>query len=54
MNALTTWLNSKQPKTIKENEYKPNHIDDAIRAKFFTTYDIKRMQRIREIKFRNA
>jgi hypothetical protein len=54
MRNIQQWLNSKQPKTTKENEYKPNHIDDAIRAKFFTTYDIKRMQRIREIKFRNA
>jgi len=23
MNAITTWLNSKQPKAIKENEYNP-------------------------------
>ena len=55
MKTLHNTFNPNYVPTTIENEYVPkgNHINDAIRKQFFTTFDVQRLNRIREIKLNN-
>jgi hypothetical protein len=55
MKTLHNTFNPNYVPTQIENEYVPkgNHINDAIRKQFFTTFDVQRLNRIREIKLNN-
>lgn len=51
---LKAWLNQEVKPCVETNTFKPNHISDAERKAFFTTFDEDKIRRIRQIKLRNS
>jgi hypothetical protein len=55
MKTLHNTFNPNYVPSMVQNELVPkcNHINDVIRKQFFTTFDEKRLNRIRQIKLNN-